>query len=735
MASTQSDANCNLTHCAICDSEYERPRLLNCLHSFCHKCLDDKVSNNAESQNQFISCPACREETLLPKGNLDSLPINEFLQSKVNRERSILLITRTQITQCQSCQMEAEIRAKCLHPDCGCFLCATCEKAHRDMLIFRTHNVVYVSDNRKATCGRSRKCPKHPELPQIFYCEPCMKILCIRCKGLDHSNHYAIKLAGSIERHRQTLEQSIPELTRVGTEFKQSAALAERLQQRLERYKDEAKQTENRAHMAITMSQLLLESDDSVLMNMYPHVHAAVKTVISSKPGKLLFVYNTNDTRNRDEDEREQVEDAKGRRVDSHEENGTKDVEFQSTSDELSDEDTNGDNYTNDTCNRVDDEREVEDPRHRRVESHEENGIKDGICQSMLSDEKLSDEGTNDDSYSSDMTTSDEVTGSYDYDGDDDDDIEENDDDDDERPLSELAKSRKQHLHSERHPRSEWKNILEIAACQSSIPLKGARGVSISPCNRNIAIADHTNNRVDVFSVDGRFKFTVRRQKNPKGKGKGSYRGAEDVAFNSKGHLFVVDTSRIVHIFKSDGAVLTTFDILKDTSSRPRGQVGLSCITIDHRDLIYIGDYKRYLVIVLTGRGKCIRHVRSVSVSIPPMYLAVNDRMEVLVTRGERSSTVLSIQVNQCPDEHCPAQRFNINKAANVTGVVWDKSTTGFFVASQQGTRGKGQVHYYSKDGKYVKTIVTKLFNPLSLALSSDNVLVVADLRVVRFFA
>ncbi|XP_072038547.1 uncharacterized protein [Amphiura filiformis] len=75
-------------HCVICHNEYNQLKLLNCLHSFCQRCLEDKVGATVKGRNQEILCPLCGEETLVPEGKVELLPSNDIMQSNANQPSS-----------------------------------------------------------------------------------------------------------------------------------------------------------------------------------------------------------------------------------------------------------------------------------------------------------------------------------------------------------------------------------------------------------------------------------------------------------------------------------------------------------------------------------------------------------------------------------------------------------------------------------------------------------------------
>ena len=263
---------------------------------------------------------------------------------------------------------------------------------------------------------------------------------------------------------------------------------------------------------------------------------------------------------------------------------------------------------------------------------------------------------------------------------------------------------------------------------------KFARAVSISPTNGDITIADYCNKKVGIYTSTGKLKHLLKSQNRNrrKGKGKGLFLNAQDVSYSSSGNLFVVDRSKHVQVFSGGGDFTNMFAVRKDSNPPTR----LSCIAIEQKKVdncIYVGDCEpsKSCVHVLTEDGK---YIRTVKVSIPPVFLAVKNEGQVLVT-GDENPTVLSVQMSQRQVEDLAQQTFPIKDAYKVAGVAWDNETQGFYVAVREKKQGKGRVDLYSFSGDFVKNVIGPgLLNSLGLALSSTlPALVVADMYEIKY--
>lgn len=68
------------TSCTICSGIFRDPRILNCGHTFCLKCL---VRMHRHSRQAVLICPICREETIVYSSDLKYLTKNFVVKNLV----------------------------------------------------------------------------------------------------------------------------------------------------------------------------------------------------------------------------------------------------------------------------------------------------------------------------------------------------------------------------------------------------------------------------------------------------------------------------------------------------------------------------------------------------------------------------------------------------------------------------------------------------------------------------
>ena len=62
--------------CPVCLDLYTNPKILPCLHSFCHECLEGlPQEREARGDTYYLSCPTCRQRTEVPREGVGAFPV------------------------------------------------------------------------------------------------------------------------------------------------------------------------------------------------------------------------------------------------------------------------------------------------------------------------------------------------------------------------------------------------------------------------------------------------------------------------------------------------------------------------------------------------------------------------------------------------------------------------------------------------------------------------------------
>ncbi|KAM6933602.1 tripartite motif-containing protein 3-like isoform 2-T2 [Xenentodon cancila] len=148
--------------CSICLDRYHNPKVLPCLHTFCEKCLQNYIP----PQSLTLSCPVCRQTSILPEKGVAALQNNFFITNLM-----------------EVLQRDPE----CSRPEA----CNVLESA-----------------NTATTC-QSLSCPNHEGKVMEFYCESCETAMCLECTEGEHREHVTVPLRDVLEQHKSALKNQL----------------------------------------------------------------------------------------------------------------------------------------------------------------------------------------------------------------------------------------------------------------------------------------------------------------------------------------------------------------------------------------------------------------------------------------------------------------------------------------------------------------------------------------------
>ncbi|XP_038055894.1 E3 ubiquitin-protein ligase TRIM56-like [Patiria miniata] len=177
--------------CPICFSRFTNPKILNCLHSFCQRCLEKMMEGH--SQQREITCPVCRQQMVLSEAGIAGIANNFSLMAlvdEVTQQEELVKSQRSKII-CEVCDEQVEAIVRCL--ECREYLCEACHSAHSRNKKTKNHETASIDDLHSGKVPyQSRlwnevpKCPKHPSQDLYFFCETCTTLICAACTALDH---------------------------------------------------------------------------------------------------------------------------------------------------------------------------------------------------------------------------------------------------------------------------------------------------------------------------------------------------------------------------------------------------------------------------------------------------------------------------------------------------------------------------------------------------------------------
>ncbi|XP_071798883.1 uncharacterized protein [Asterias amurensis] len=219
-AAPPTETTCKIRHihieCPICLTRFTDPKILDCQHNFCLKCLHD-LADKQDQNKDFIICPVCREKTSIPDKGVSALFNCFFLSSLIddviNLEGPADDINPP-VSTCEGCDEGLEAVLRCV--DCDANLCDICLENHAKLKMNRHHQIVNTvgsSNQRPENKDKleSTKCRKHTDQELCFYCDTCDLLVCLKCVAYDHraQNHVLSEINDSITSYRQAVEEAL----------------------------------------------------------------------------------------------------------------------------------------------------------------------------------------------------------------------------------------------------------------------------------------------------------------------------------------------------------------------------------------------------------------------------------------------------------------------------------------------------------------------------------------------
>ncbi len=201
--------------CQFCLGLLDDPRMLECLHSYCKRCIEALELKNLPSS---YKCPECQETFKIP--DINQLPVHKIANTK---KRDFLLLRRIsgETMKCNLCPVPHRKHAAdaiyiCL--DCRegqQFLCHNCSSHHYNKPELKDHHLELLnsllqnSTSSSSASGRmtvrirrssvfSNICAMHG-IQIRYFCDTCKASICSDCKNESHHEHAIESTTNAIE--------------------------------------------------------------------------------------------------------------------------------------------------------------------------------------------------------------------------------------------------------------------------------------------------------------------------------------------------------------------------------------------------------------------------------------------------------------------------------------------------------------------------------------------------------
>ena len=196
--------------CPVCLSQFDSPKTLPCLHSFCLKCIQ-QLPVDLEKGKHVISCPTCRKTAQVPNKGPADLPTAFVINSLVEIEEQLKKVSvKSKQISCDNCS-EGDATSYC--KQCAIGFCESCLGHHNKLKSNAAHQIMDMKDVVTTASQllpvkeeASMNCTNHNEPLKVF-CETCQELICQSCTIRRHKDHNYDVVSDTFPKHQQDIEK------------------------------------------------------------------------------------------------------------------------------------------------------------------------------------------------------------------------------------------------------------------------------------------------------------------------------------------------------------------------------------------------------------------------------------------------------------------------------------------------------------------------------------------------
>ena len=196
--------------CSVCMSPFTDPKILPCFHTFCLHCLNEL--QRTSGKHGEISCPECRRKFQVPgSGYPKDLPANFRMNSLLD----VMAIQKCNVAgvKCGNCDKTSAQSFYCFK--CCAFWCDDCIAAHNIIRANKDHRVLAIKDFQDQDIENVLRRPvfcqkEHHENKKLkFFCKDCEVAICNTCVVTLHEGHVKVPLQGAANERKLRLESAL----------------------------------------------------------------------------------------------------------------------------------------------------------------------------------------------------------------------------------------------------------------------------------------------------------------------------------------------------------------------------------------------------------------------------------------------------------------------------------------------------------------------------------------------
>ena len=228
--------------CGLCSELYTDPRMLNCLHSFCKKCLQ-KVFEEQGVSKASLKCPTCNESSPIPEQGVNALAKDHRKSYEAEIAQYEAKMKTESSIPCDQCVRTSKNTAMSFCCTCCEFLCEMCSDHHRSWRKTLNHELVNCTkgDGGKGTKSALKNishkilhCQVHTNEILNFYCNTCSCLLCLHCIVLKHKDHDYSEMEVVKEKEKSDLLSYLGKAESARDKLKDSISRGEKVVQQVQ---------------------------------------------------------------------------------------------------------------------------------------------------------------------------------------------------------------------------------------------------------------------------------------------------------------------------------------------------------------------------------------------------------------------------------------------------------------------------------------------------------------------
>ncbi|CAH3038522.1 unnamed protein product [Porites lobata] len=562
--------------CSVCMCAFTDPKQLPCLHSFCLHCLNGIQRTSAAHGK--ITCPDCRRQFQIPgSGNPSELPTN----FRINSLLDVLAIKEcsTANVKCANCDKRSPQTFYCFQ--CSCFWCDECVLAHNLIRTNKEHRTLALKDfqdqdieavlKRPAFCQKKR----HEREELKFFCKDCKVAICSTCVLILHACHRMMLLEEATDVRKTQINSMTQSLMEKAQDKRKEL---EQLNQ---------KSTDIKLQVAYLKSQVQTNVDQviAIIEERKQDVFDAVDN--QAKKSLESLSHQKDQVENQMEIIESIIEQTTALVKRSF---STEILGFSETFDTIQQEQGTQGNRDTECI-----------PQFSFTKSEKlinvlnSEGI--GNLKTVLSETKVQQSGTKG-KESSKVVGGDKGANVHDS------------------PLETQVQTRR------------FRSVLSFGRQGKSVGmLDGPWGVAVNDRDE-IAVTEHWNHRVSMFSSDG----THLRSFGRWGYSNGEFQFPTGIAFDSHGNIVVADYNHRVQVFDRNGNFLSKFGEKVSHHHQLSCPEGLSIIINGNSDII-VADKGNKLIKIFSSSGEYLRKFGGAGTLVEP-YHCIQHGLYFIVTDG-----------------------------------------------------------------------------------------------------